>query len=139
MGAAWQSMTPQKQLFIIVGGSLIGVVALIAVTLAAVGSSDASDVASTTPPAPTTPPALTTLPAMTGGKVFKYNKYIGSSYQDSPSACVNHFLTPSNKTRIDVIQYDHKNKKCIALTAAQLTTGQRIDSNHWSSLDLRPG
>ena len=123
-------MTPQKQLFIIVVGSLIGVVALIAATFAAVGGSGKKKKV-----------APTTLPDMDDGKVFPYIHYIkdGMSYQDSPSACVNHFLTPSNKTRIDVIQYDHKNKKCIALTAAQLTTGQRIDSNHWSSLDLRPG
>ena len=111
---AWQSMTPQNQLFIIVGGSLIGLVALIAGALAVVGASSKKKAA---------PP--TTLPDMDNGKVFPYIHYIkdGMSYQDSPSACVNHFLTPSNKTRIDVIQYDHNNGKCIASNAGYIEGG----------------
>ena len=109
-------MTPQKQLFIIVGGSLIGLVALIAGALAVVGASSKKKAA---------PP--TTLPDMDDGKVFPYIHYIkdGMSYQDSPSACVNHFLTPSNKTRIDVIQYDHNNGKVYSV--------ERGPVNNWGA------
>ena len=83
------------------------------------------------------------LPQMTQGKKFPWAPYTSYLYRSkgtlSPSECVQHFLTPSNRDRIDVIQYDHEKNYCYGITKGDLKTGNSQTNANWSSLDLRPG
>ena len=85
------------------------------------------------------------------GKYFPYQYYrYKSSNQPSAEACVKHFLTPSNRHRIDIINYRYDTQLCLGLytqpsetgsfSEGQLTPpGNSKNNNNWSSLDLRPG